>query len=212
MLRHSHYSLRVRVAPLPMPAALSDQSEAIVLQDGLNLLAVQPANVAHQTAIFSICALGFVSMGVSSRNKRMASRMFCFASSSVAPAETHPGSSGHQTAYSPVSGSCSRTILQIMPFILQANLRRVSEDYATPPSPGAPLSRGLRSTTPDYLPRPLRGLPSSCSRRSVPPLPAVGGSPIRASASRPRPRRSRRSQARTKAVQRSGELWRRAWG
>src|ERR1039457_5371993 len=43
--------------------------------------------------------------------------MFARASSSVSPSDTQPGSSGHTAEWSSVSGSCSRTTVNVIPTV-----------------------------------------------------------------------------------------------
>src|ERR1039457_6538767 len=43
--------------------------------------------------------------------------MFARASSSVSPSDTQPGSSGHTAEWASVSGSCSRTTLNVIPTV-----------------------------------------------------------------------------------------------
>lgn len=133
--------------PMIPPLSMADQNKPEAAKNPLDILGRKRRTcpMSHQTATLSKRAPAPMSRGDSSRYSSMASLMFAFASASLAPAETQPGNSGHQTANSPVSGSLSSTMRQVMtPFYARrkcpttpARTRKVyrCRCLSTPPSP-----------------------------------------------------------------------------
>jgi hypothetical protein len=108
---HGHDNLpTVGMTPFLVAALLADHAKAVAAQDEDNVLG--GANwkaLSHGSATSSTFAPVENETGDGSNQSSRASFALATASSSVSPAEAHPGSSGKKAAHLWASGSCSRT-------------------------------------------------------------------------------------------------------
>src|SRR2546425_9467192 len=100
----------VRVPPFLMAAFLADHAESVAPQDSDNVFgAANWEALAHSSATSSIFAPAGRGIGDGSSQSSNASLALSTASSSVSPAEAHPGNSGKKAAHRLLSGSYSTT-------------------------------------------------------------------------------------------------------
>lgn len=103
-----NYLTSILMPPFLMTTGLSNEGKPVLTENSDNFLCV--ANwkaLAHETASSTSFAPFFNLTGDGSNQSRNASLAFAMASSSVSPAEAHPGNSGKTADHRFVSGSCS---------------------------------------------------------------------------------------------------------
>jgi hypothetical protein len=109
------YLPTVGVALFLVTAVLTYLTEAVFAQDSNNVFgAAKGKALAHVSATSSTFAPAANVTGAGSNQSSNASFALRTASSSVSPAEAHPGNSGKNAAQRLVSGSCSTTSRSFM--------------------------------------------------------------------------------------------------
>lgn len=113
---HGHDHLpAIGVTPFLTAAFLADHCNAMPAQDTNNFLGVTDWEaLAHGSATCSTFAPAGTGTSDGSNQSSSACFALAIASSSVSPAEAHPGSSGKKAAHRLVSGSRSTTNLSFM--------------------------------------------------------------------------------------------------
>jgi hypothetical protein len=110
-----NYLPTVGVTPFLMAAFLTDLAKSVFAQDSNDFFpAANRETLAHVSATSSTLAPGGNVTGAGSNHSSRASFALPTASSSVSPAEAHPGSSGKNAAQRLVLGSCSTTSRSFM--------------------------------------------------------------------------------------------------